>query len=78
MRKIEIVVIEAGRDYMNRLENFTMELPEDKAQAVAEAIKAVEAEGYSVIPDNKGGCTEYVSATDSQDYIAVTVVPSAK
>ena len=43
MKKIEVVVIEAGLDYMDRLESFEMELPEDKDQAVAEAIEAVEA-----------------------------------
>lgn len=78
MRKIEVVVIEAGTDYTDRLESFTMELPEDKAQAVAEAIKAVEAKGYSVIPNDRGGCTEFVSITHGKDYIAVTVVPSAE
>ena len=75
MKKVEIVVIEAGLDYMDRLESFEMELPEDKDQAVAEAIKAVEAMGYNVIPDDQGGCTEYVSVSGGEDYIAVTVEP---
>jgi len=44
-RKIEVVVIEAGLDYMDRLESFEMELPEDEDQAVAEAIEAVKASG---------------------------------
>ena len=73
MRKIEVVVIEAARDYTDRLESFQMKVPEDTDQAVSEAIKAVEARGYTVIPTNKGGCTEYVSVTDDQDYITVTV-----
>ncbi len=75
MRKIEVVVIEAGLDYMDRLESFEMELPEDKDQAVAEAIEAVEARGYNVIPNDHGGCTEYVSVSGGEDYIAVTVEP---
>ena len=78
MRKIEVVVIEAGLDYMDRLESFEMELPEDEEQAVAEAIKAVEAMGYSVIPDDQGGCNQYVSVSGGEDYIAVTVAPSAE
>jgi len=75
MRKIEVVVIEAGLDYMDRLESFAMELPEDKDQAVAEAIEAVEARGYNVIPNDHGGCTEYVSVSGGEDYIAITVEP---
>ena len=75
MRKIEVVVIEAGLDYMDRLESFEMELPEDKDQAVAEAIEAVEARGYNVIPDDQGGCNEYVSVSGGEDYIAITVEP---
>ena len=75
MRRVEVVVIEAGLDYMDRLESFEMELPEDKDQAVAEAIEAVEARGYNVIPNDHGGCTEYVSVSGGEDYIAVTVEP---
>ncbi len=74
--KVEIVVIEAGPDYMDRLESFVMELPEDEDQAVAEAIKAVEAKGYTVIPDDQGGCNAYCSVSGGEDYIAVTVAPS--
>ena len=76
--KTKVVVIEAGIDYTSRLESFEMELPEDKDQAVAEAIKAVEARGYNVIPDEQGGCNEYVSVSGGEDYIAVTVAPSAE
>ena len=75
MRKIDVVVIEAGLDYMDRLESFEMELPEDKDQAVAEAIEAVEARGYNVIPNDRGGCNEYVSVSGGEDYIAITVEP---
>jgi len=75
MRKIEVVVIEAGLDYMDRLESFEMELPEDKDQAVAEAIEAVKARGYTVLPDDQGGCNEYVRVSYGEEYIAITVEP---
>jgi len=78
MRKIEVVVIEAGLDYMDRLESFEMELPEDKDQAVAEAIEAVKARGYTVLPNDRGGCNEYVSVSGGEDYIAITVAPNAE
>ena len=73
--KTKVVVIEAGIDYTSRLESFEMELPEDKDQAVAEAIEAVEARGYNVIPNDRGGCNEYVSVSGGEDYIAITVEP---
>ena len=72
MRKIEVVVIEAGPDYL--LESFELELPEDRARAVAEAIKAVEARGYTVLPDDQGGCNEYVRVSYGEEYIAITVL----
>jgi len=75
MRKIEVVIIEAGDNYLDRLESFEMELPEDENQAVAKAIKEVEARGYKVIPNDRGGCIEYVSVSGGEDYIAVTVEP---
>jgi hypothetical protein len=78
MKEIEVVVIEAGPDYLERLESFEMEVPEDEEQAVSEAIEAVEARGYTVLPDNCGGCCAYVSMTDGEDYIAITVEPSAE
>jgi hypothetical protein len=73
--KTKVVVIEAGIDYTSRLESFEMELPEDKDQAVAEAIEAVKARGYTVLPNDHGGCTEYVSVSGGEDYIAITVEP---
>jgi len=73
--KTKVVVIEAGIDYTSRLESFEMEVPEDEDQAVAEAIKAVEARGYNVIPNDHGGCNEYVSVSGGEDYIAITVEP---
>jgi len=76
--QVEVVIIEAGLDYQDRLESFMMELPEDENQAAAEAVEAVKAKGYKVIPDDQGGCSEFVSVTDGGDYIAVTVAPSAE
>jgi hypothetical protein len=77
-RKIEVVVIEAGPDYTDRLESFEMKVPEDEDQAVAEAMKAVEARGYSVIPNDRGGCNEFNRVSYGEDYIAVTVAPNAE
>jgi uncharacterized protein YjaG (DUF416 family) len=73
--KTKVVVIEAGIDYTSRLESFEMELPEDKDQAVAEAVEAVKARGYTVLPNDRGGCNEYVSVSGGEDYIAITVEP---
>ena len=73
--KTKVVVIEAGIDYTSRLESFEMEVPEDEDQAVAAAVKAVEARGYNVIPNDHGGCNEYVSVSGGEDYIAITVEP---
>jgi hypothetical protein len=78
VKKIEVVIIEAGLNYTNRLESFEMELPEDRARAVAEAIKAVKARGYNVIPNDQGGCNEYSRASYGEDSIAITVAPSAE
>jgi hypothetical protein len=75
MRKIEVVVIEAGPDYTDKLESLRLELPEDRARAVAEAIEAVEARGYKVLPDDRGGCNAYCSVSGGEDYIAITVEP---
>jgi len=75
---IEVVVIEAGANYLDKLEVFEMELPADEDQAVAEAIDAVAALGYTVIPNDKGGCCAYVSVSFDEDWIAVTVEPSAE
>ena len=72
-KKIEVVIIEAGPDYLDRLMSFYMEVPEDEAQAVAEAIEAVEAMGYTVIPDDQGGCNAYMNVSGGEDYIAITV-----
>lgn len=73
--KMEIVVIEAGPNYLHRLESFEMELPENEEQAMAEAAKLVESYGYTVIPDNEGGCCAYVSDCEG-DWVAVTVEPA--
>lgn len=77
-RRIEVVVIEAGPDYTEKVDSWEMDLPNEEDQAVAEAIKAVEAMGYTVLPNNKGGCNEYCSPYGDQDYIAITVVPCGK
>ena len=79
MEKVKVVVIEAGPDYVEQVDSWEMKLPEDKDQALAEAIEAVEAQGYTILPNDQGGCNTYCSVFgDDQDYIAITVVPSRK
>ena len=75
MRKIEVVVIEAGVDYMDRLESFELEVSADESRAIEEAVRAVEAKGYTVISNSQGGCNEYCSVSGGEDYIAITVEP---
>lgn len=77
MRKIEVVVIEAGVDYMDRLESFELEVSADESRAIEEAVRAVEAKGYTVISNSQGGCNEYVSVSGGEDYIAITVEPKS-
>ena len=73
-----MVIIEAGPDYLDKLEVLKMELPADEDQAVAEAMKAVESYGYTGIPNDQGGCNAYVSVSFDEDWIAITVEPSAE
>lgn len=75
IERIDVVVIEAGLDYTHPVEYFKMEMPKDKEQAIAEAIGAVEARGYNVIPNDRGGCNEYNHVSYGEDYITVTVEP---
>ena len=75
MKKVEIVVIEAGVDYMDRLESFELEVSADESRAIEEAVRAVEAKGYTVISNSQGGYNEYVSVSGGEDYIAITVEP---
>ncbi len=78
MKKIEVVIFEVGLDYVERVDYFLMEVPDDKTQALTEAIKAVEDRGYDVLPDNQGGCNAYVRVDCDEEYIAITVVPKVE
>ena len=78
MKKIKVVVIEAGPDYTERVDSWEMELPDEEDHAVAEAIEAVEAMGYTVLANDRGGCNEYCAVFGDQDYIAITVTPCGK
>jgi hypothetical protein len=73
MKTIEIVVLEVDLDYLDKIDYFYMEVPEDRFQAVAKAIQAVEARGYEVLPDDQGGNNAYIRVDSDQEYIAVTV-----
>ena len=78
MKTIEIVVLEAGSDYLDEVENFQMEIPGNKNQAVAKAIEAVKDRGYQVLHDNQGGNNAYVTINNEKEYIAITVMPSVE
>ena len=75
IERIDVVVIEAGSNYTHPVEYFKMEMPKDREQAVADAIRAVKARGYRVIPNDAGGCNEYNHVGYGEDYITVTVEP---
>lgn len=73
---VEVVVLETTEDNTEPVEQFQLVIPVgDPKAAVRIAIDEVEARGYDVIPDDQGGCNEYVSVSDGEDYIAITVEP---
>lgn len=78
MKKIEVIILEAGPDYLDRIEDFEMEVPGNEDQAIAEAIKVVRDRGYQVLHDNQGGNNAYVTINNEKEYIAITVVPSVE
>ena len=73
VKKIEVVIIEAGIDYTSRLEGFMMNVT--GGDEVEKAIAEVEKKGYKVIPNDQGGQNEMCTVTGGSDYIAVTVEP---
>ena len=78
MKKIEIVVLEAGLNYLDKVESFQMEVPGNKDQAVAKAIEAVKDRGYQVLHDDQGGNNAYVRVDCDEEYIAITIVPKVE
>ena len=78
MRKIEVIVFEAGLDYLDKVESFQMEIPGNEDQAMTEAIKAVRDRGYEVLHDDQGGNNAYVKISCEKEYIAITIVPSVE
>lgn len=83
---VEVVVLETtetvesadGHRFQNfeTVERFQLVIPVgDPKTAVRIAIDEVGARGYNVIPNDQGGCNEYVSVSGGEDYIAVTVQP---
>ncbi len=78
MKTIEIVVLEAGSDYLDEVESFQMEIPGNEDQAMTEAIKAVRDRGYEVLHDNQGGNNAYVKIGYEKEYIAITIVPKVE
>lgn len=73
MKTIEIVILETGPDYLDKVESFQMEVPGNEDQAVAKAIEAVKDRGYEVLPDDQGGNNTWVRIGCEKEYIAVTV-----
>lgn len=73
MKEIEVVVLEVGLDYVEKVDYFFMEVPDDKTQAVAKAIEAVKDRGYEVLHNNQGGNNEHVTVGNEKEYIAITV-----
>ena len=78
MKEIKVVVLEVGLDYVEKVDYFFMEVPEDKWEAVVEAIKTVEERGHNVLPDGWGGHNAYVTVNCDEEYIAITVTPSVE
>ncbi len=72
---IEVVVVEAGKDYTDRREVFEAKLAGSEQEMVKQAMVLVEVRGYRVLPADKGGCCEYVCVSGGPDYIAVSVYP---
>ena len=73
---VEVVVLETTEDDTEPVERFQLVIPVgDPKTAVRMAIDEVEARGYNVIPNDRGGCNEYVSVSGGEDYIAITVEP---
>lgn len=73
--EIDICIIEAGEDYLQRLDAFTATLRGTERQMVEQAQELVAARGCRVMANSEGGCNGYVGVTGSSDYIAVTVYP---
>jgi hypothetical protein len=73
MKEIEVVVLETGPDYLDKIDNFRIEAPENRSQAVAKAIRTVEDRGYQVLPDDQGGNNEYIRVDSDKEYIAITI-----
>lgn len=78
MKKIKVIVFEAGLDYLDEVESFQTEIPGNKNQAVAKAIEAVKDRGYQVLHDNQGGNNAYVTINNEKEYIAITIVPKVE
>lgn len=73
--EIDIAVIEAGEDYLHRLDTFTATMSGTLPEMISRAQELVAARGYRVMSDAEGGCCEYVGVSGGDDYIAVTVWP---
>lgn len=75
MKTIQVVIIEAGQDYTERVDTFDLDTAGTEQEMVDQAMAAVAVRGYRVMADSEGGCCEYVGVSDGEDYIAITVYP---
>ena len=74
-KTIQVVIIEAGQDYTERVDTFDLDTAGTEQEMVDQAMAAVAVRGYRVMADSEGGCCEYVGVSDGEDYIAITVYP---
>lgn len=75
MTNMKVVVLEAGKDYLEQVETFHMDVSGTKNDMVERAMKEASTRGYHVFTYGEGGACEYVNVSDGEDYIAVTVHP---
>ena len=73
-----VTVIEIGEDYAERVEEFQVAfIGTTEEEVIDEAIKLVEARGYTVVRDEDGGCCEIGNYFGTPEAVAITVEPKS-
>lgn len=73
-----VTVIEIGENYAERVEEFQVAfIGTTEEEVIDEAIKLVEARGYTVVRDEDGGCCEIGSYFGTPESVAITVEPKS-
>ena len=75
MQSIKVIILEANEDYTDKVGEAEVAYNDNETTLIEDAIETVEDRGYRVMLDAEGGCCEYVSVTDGEPYIAITVWP---